>query len=235
MTADENMNEHSVISGNSLVKIYGEASHQIKVLEGVDIQLRRGEMVAIIGASGTGKSTLLNLLGALDRPCQGSLYYEGEDIYLRSDRRLAEFRNKAIGFVFQFHHLLPEFTSLENTIMPGLIGGCEQKELVIRGRKLLDKVGLAGRHEHRIGELSGGEQQRVALARAVIRKPALLLADEPTGNLDPNTGDKMFALIKDMNQDFGLTTVIVTHNYHLARQMDRCLTLENGKLVKADL
>ncbi|MFP3983614.1 MAG: ABC transporter ATP-binding protein [Desulfurivibrionaceae bacterium] len=235
MTAEKDIDDNMVISGQSLYKIYEKGPQKIKVLDGIDIYLRRGEMTAIIGASGTGKSTLLNLLGTLDRPCGGSLFYEGEDIYQRSDSRLAEFRNKTIGFVFQFHHLLPEFTALENTIMPGLIGGCEKKELVIKGQEILNKVGLEGRHEHRVGELSGGEQQRVALARALIRKPALLLADEPTGDLDPKTGDKVFALIKKMNQDFGLTTVIVTHNHHLARQMDRCLTLENGKLVKADL
>jgi len=235
MILPEKKAEDTVIRGEALVKIYGEGPRQIKVLDGVDIRLCRGEMVAVIGASGTGKSTLLNLLGALDRPCSGFLYYQDENIYSRSDRRLAEFRNKTIGFVFQFHHLLPEFTSLENTIMPGLIGGCRQDELMIRGRDLLNKVGLEGRHEHRLGELSGGEQQRVALARALIRKPALLLADEPTGNLDPNTGDRIFDLIKEMNRDFGLTTVIVTHNYRLARQMGRCLTLENGKLVDADL
>ncbi|MCB2183153.1 MAG: ABC transporter ATP-binding protein [Desulfobulbaceae bacterium] len=222
-------------SAKNLTKIYGQGNQKIEVFRDLDLELHEGEMVAITGASGTGKSTLLYLLGTLDRPDTGTLFYQNENIFERDDRWLAAFRNKSIGFVFQFHHLLPEFSALENTVMPGLIAGKNKKEIFSQGHELLEKVGLSHRTEHRVGELSGGEQQRVALARAIIMKPALLLADEPTGNLDPHTGEKVFDLIAQMNKDFGLTTVMVTHNYDLARRMDRCLTLQDGKLYKNHL
>ncbi|MCK9295523.1 MAG: ABC transporter ATP-binding protein [Desulfobulbaceae bacterium] len=212
------------------MKSYGHGPARVEVLNDLSLELLRGEMVAITGVSGTGKSTLLHILGTLDRPDKGTIIYRNEDIFKRDNGSLATFRNQTIGFVFQFHHLLPEFSALENTLIPGLIAGRKKEELFDDARELLNKVGLGHRLEHRVGELSGGEQQRVALARAIIMKPALLLADEPTGNLDPKTGEKVFNLIRDMNQDFGLTTVMVTHNYALARQMDRCLTLRNGKL-----
>jgi len=212
------------------MKSYGHGSARVEVLNDLNLELLRGEMVAITGVSGTGKSTLLHILGTLDRPDKGTIIYRNEDVFKRDNGSLATFRNQTIGFVFQFHHLLPEFSALENTLIPGLIAGREKDELFDDARELLNKVGLGHRLEHRVGELSGGEQQRVALARAIIMKPALLLADEPTGNLDPKTGEKVFNLIRDMNHDFGLTTVMVTHNYALARQMDRCLTLQNGKL-----
>jgi len=217
-------------SARGMMKSYGHGPGRVEVLNDLSLELLRGEMVAITGVSGTGKSTLLHILGTLDRPDKGTLTYKNEDIFKRDDGSLAAFRNQTIGFVFQFHHLLPEFSALENTLMPGLIAGRNKEELFDDARELLNKVGLGHRLEHRVGELSGGEQQRVALARAIIMKPALLLADEPTGNLDPKTGEKVFNLIRDMNHDFGLTTVMVTHNYALARQMDRCLTLRNGKL-----
>ena len=212
------------------MKSYGHGPARVEVLNDLNLELLRGEMVAITGVSGTGKSTLLHILGTLDRPDKGTIIYRNEDVFKRDNGSLATFRNQTIGFVFQFHHLLPEFSALENTLIPGLIAGREKDELFDDARELLNKVGLGHRLEHRVGELSGGEQQRVALARAIIMKPALLLADEPTGNLDPKTGEKVFNLIRDMNHDFGLTTVMVTHNYALARQMDRCLTLQNGKL-----
>jgi len=212
------------------MKSYGHGSARVEVLNDLNLELLRGEMVAITGVSGTGKSTLLHILGTLDRPDKGTIIYRNEDVFKRDNGSLATFRNQTIGFVFQFHHLLPEFSALENTLIPGLIAGRGKDELFDDARELLNKVGLGHRLEHRVGELSGGEQQRVALARAIIMKPALLLADEPTGNLDPKTGEKVFNLIRDMNHDFGLTTVMVTHNYALARQMDRCLTLQNGKL-----
>ncbi|RJX35769.1 MAG: ABC transporter ATP-binding protein [Desulfurivibrio sp.] len=221
-------------SARGLTKSYGQGPDRVQVLQDLDLDLLRGEMVAITGVSGTGKSTLLHILGTLDRPDQGILTYRNEDIFKRDDASLAHFRNQSIGFVFQFHHLLPEFSALENTIIPGLIAGRKKEQLYDEASELLKKVGLGHRLEHRIGELSGGEQQRVAIARAIIMKPALLLADEPTGNLDPKTGEKVFHLIRDMNHDFGLTTVMVTHNYALANQMDRCLTLLNGRLVAAD-
>jgi len=222
-------------SAKGLMKSYGQGQGRVEVLNDLNLDLLRGEMVAITGVSGTGKSTLLHILGTLDRPDKGTIFFRNENIFKRDDTSLAAFRNQSIGFVFQFHHLLPEFTALENTIIPGLIAGRPKGELYAEGRELLGKVGLSRRQEHRVGELSGGEQQRVALARAIIMKPALLLADEPTGNLDPKTGETVFNLIRDMNRDFGLTTVMVTHNFDLARQMDRCLTLHNGKLSDSGL
>ena len=211
-------------------KIYN-GIHRLTVLHGVDLHLKKGEMVAIVGASGTGKTTLLHILGTLDRPTKGKLFYHDQDVYAKNDIELSHFRNKTIGFVFQFHHLLPEFTAFENILMPGLISGKEKKQLHTEAMDLLERVELADRADHKTGELSGGEQQRIALARALIMKPALLLADEPTGNLDPKTGRKMFDLIRELNSSFSLTTVMVTHNHQLAAEMDRCLTLIDGKLV----
>ena len=202
----------------------------LEVLKGVDITVARGEMVAIVGTSGTGKTTLLHILGTLDRPTKGSLFYKGEDVFLKNDSELSFFRNKTVGFVFQFHHLLPEFTALENIMIPGLISGLPKKELVDKAFDLITKVGLDQRTNHKVGELSGGEQQRIALARALIMQPAVLLADEPTGNLDPKTGHKVFELIQEINTTMALSTVMVTHNHELARQMDRCLTLSEGML-----
>ena len=204
----------------------------LEVLKGVDLTVKRGEMVAIVGTSGTGKTTLLHILGTLDRPTKGSLFYNGEDVFLKNDTELSFFRNKTVGFVFQFHHLLPEFTAQENVMIPGFISGLPKKELSEKAFSLLAKVGLDQRTNHKVGELSGGEQQRVALARALIMQPAVLLADEPTGNLDPKTGNKVFALIQEINSAMGLSTVMVTHNRDLAEQMDRRLTLRDGKLYE---
>ena len=213
-----------------ITKTFVQGSTRLEVLQGVDLDLTRGEMIAIVGTSGSGKTTLLQILGGLDCPTSGSMFYNNEDIFRKGDQKLSAFRNQTIGFVFQFHHLLPEFTALENTMMPGMIAGLDHKELLARGHQLLDQVGLADRTEHKIGELSGGEQQRVALARAIIMKPALLLADEPTGNLDPDTGNMVFELIRKMNRELGLITVMVTHNHQLAKRMDRCFSLEKGIL-----
>lgn len=204
--------------------------HNLQILKGIDLHLKNREMVAIVGASGTGKTTLLHILGTLDRPTKGKLIYQNQDVFAKNDTELSAFRNKKIGFVFQFHHLLSEFTAFENIMMPGLISGANKKQLRHDAMDLLDKVGLADRATHKTGELSGGEQQRVALARALIMKPSLLLADEPTGNLDPKTGRKMFDLICEINNAFSLTTVMVTHNLTLASELDRCLTLADGKL-----
>ncbi|MGV1099279.1 ABC transporter ATP-binding protein [Thiovibrio sp. JS02] len=206
-------------------------SHEcLTVLAGIDLQLSPGEMVAIVGASGTGKTTLLHILGALDRPSQGRLFYKGEEVFTKTDNELSRFRNQVIGFVFQAHHLLPEFNALENVLLPGLIAGRSRTALEKEGRYLLDRVGVLGRAGHKIGELSGGEQQRVALARALIMQPAVLLADEPTGNLDPNTGLRVFELIRELSSTLSLATVMVTHNLELASRMNRCLTLKNGAL-----
>jgi len=219
-----------LLEATDIRKDFVGGKHHLQVLDGVNLSLAQGELVAIVGSSGTGKTTLLHILGTLERPATGSLLLQGEDVFARDDKDLSAFRNRTIGFVFQFHHLLPEFTALENVMMPGLIAEREKKALSDEAMDLLAKVGLAGRLYHKVGELSGGEQQRVALARAIIMKPALLLADEPTGNLDTKTGLKVFDLIGEMNAAFALTTVMVTHNHDLARRMDRCLTLADGKL-----
>lgn len=211
-------------------KKYEDGSLQVEVLKGVDLRLEQGQMVAVVGASGTGKTTLLHILGTLDRPTKGTLIYKGEKILTKDDFELSAFRNRMIGFVFQFHHLLPEFTALENVMMPGLIAGVDKKQVTDNALEILDRVGLSHRTGHKVGELSGGEQQRVALARAVIMKPALLFADEPTGNLDAKTGKKVFRLLQEMSGVFSLTTVMATHNLELAREMDRCLTLADGIL-----
>jgi len=203
---------------------------RLTVLRGIDLTIGTGEMVAIIGTSGTGKTTLLHILGALDRPSRGTVLHNGDDIFQQNDDRLSAFRNRTIGFVFQAHHLLPEFTALENIILPGLISGRERALLIEEATALLTEVGLAERAAHRVGELSGGEQQRVALARALIMKPRLLLADEPTGNLDPKTGEAVFELIGNLNRSLGLATVMVTHNHQLAARMDRTLVLQDGRL-----
>jgi lipoprotein-releasing system ATP-binding protein len=211
-------------------KYYEDVGNRIHVLRGVNLHLAKGEMVAIVGASGTGKTTLLHILGTLDRPNAGKLLYEGVEVSNKNDMDLSAYRNKTIGFVFQFHHLLPEFTALENVMMPGLIGGFDRKRMEEEAAEILGKVKLTDRTFHKVGELSGGEQQRVALARAIIMKPSLLLADEPTGNLDTKTGYKVFQLLQEMSADYSLSAVMVTHNLELAHEMDRCLTLAEGKL-----
>ena len=211
-------------------KYYEEVGHRVDVLKGLDLNLARGEMIAIVGASGTGKTTLLHILGTLDQPTAGSLLYRGVEVLKKNDIELSAYRNKTVGFVFQFHHLLPEFTALENVMMPGLIGGQEKNKVAEEAAEILGKVYLSDRMQHKVGELSGGEQQRVALARAIIMKPLLLLADEPTGNLDTKTGYKVFQLLQEMSAEYSLSAVMVTHNLELAGEMNRCLTLAEGKL-----
>lgn len=207
-----------------------ELSGTIEIIKDLEICITQGEMIAIIGASGSGKTTLLNILGTLERPDSGTIHFRGDEILARTDNDLCRFRNQSIGFMFQFHHLLPEFNALENIIMPGIIAGHDRRELDHAAQDLLVKVGLGNRTRHKVGELSGGEQQRVSLARALILKPALLLADEPTGNLDPDAGLRVFDLMAEMNQTWGVSTVMVTHNYDLAGRMGRCLTLRHGRL-----
>jgi len=211
-------------------KYYEEIGHRVNVLKGLDLDLAWGEMIAIVGASGTGKTTLLHILGTIDRPTAGTLLYGGVDVLNKNDIELSAYRNKTVGFVFQFHHLLPEFTALENVMMPGLIGGLDKNKMAEEAIELLGKVKLSDRLQHKVGELSGGEQQRVALARAIIMKPLLLLADEPTGNLDTKTGYKVFELLQEMSAEYSLSAVMVTHNLELASEMNRCLTLAEGKL-----
>lgn len=211
-------------------KYYEEVGNRIEVLKGVDLHLNKGEMTAIVGASGTGKTTLLHILGTLDRPTTGKLLYDEVEVLKMNDVELSAYRNRTVGFVFQFHHLLPEFTALENVMMPGLIAGHDKTEMSEKADEILAKVRLSDRILHKVGELSGGEQQRVALARAVIMKPLLLLADEPTGNLDTKTGYKVFQLLQEMSAEYSLSAVMVTHNLELAGEMNRCLTLAAGKL-----
>ncbi|HIO20826.1 MAG TPA: ABC transporter ATP-binding protein [Nitrospirales bacterium] len=193
------------------------------------MEITRGEVLAIVGASGVGKSTLLHILGALDRPTSGTVEFNGEYIFNQSDNQLAHFRNKNIGFVFQFHHLLPEFTAVENVRLPGLIMGDSTEAATSRAIEALKDFGLGHRLSHRPGELSGGEQQRVAIARAVLNNPALVLADEPTGNLDTQTGQDVFQLLRDLNQSKGTTFVLVTHNEALAARANRVLRMVDGR------
>ncbi len=233
--ADQNIQsvEGSGLNGfqaQGIEKSYIDGTNRVDVLKGIDLTMKRGEMIAIVGASGVGKSTLLHILGTLDRPSSGLLFHGGENVFEKNDIELSIFRNQTIGFVFQSHHLLPEFTALENVMMPGLISGADKIEIQAEVFDILSRVGLSDRTSHKVGELSGGEQQRVALARSLIMKPHLLLADEPTGNLDHKTGRNMFALLQGMCSSFSLTTVMATHNLELAKKMDRCLTMEDGKL-----
>ena len=220
----------SFVVATDLSKSYPVAGRRLQVLRGLSLTVAQGEMVAIMGASGVGKSTLLHLLGGLDRPDAGSIRVGDHVITEMADTDLVAFRNRRVGFVFQFHHLLPEFSALENAEMPLRIARLAAVEARPRAATLLTKVGLADRLDHRPGMLSGGEQQRVAVARALVNQPALLLADEPTGDLDEGTADSMHGLLRDMHREFGLTAILATHNPRLAEQCDRVLRLENGAL-----
>jgi len=214
-----------------LTKTFKHNSIQVEVLQGVDLDIFRGETLAVVGASGVGKSTLLHILGTLERPSAGQVTWEGEEVFSLDDRRLAAFRNRKVGFVFQFHHLLPEFNALENVMIPGLIAREPYALVRERAEAILVGVGLQERLSHRVSTLSGGEQQRVAVARALVRGPEVLLADEPTGNLDPKSGARLQELLLKLNRERGLTSVIVTHNMELAQALDRRVTLVDGKAV----
>ncbi len=216
-----------------LHKSYGDGDSRIEILRGVSLTVQPGEMTAVVGASGSGKTTLLQVLGTLDLPSAGQVLFEGRDLTSLTDEELNRLRNERIGFIFQLHHLLPEFTALENVLMPGLIAGRPRRKLHEAARELLERVGLAQRYQHRPGELSGGERQRVALVRALIMGPSLLLADEPTGNLDYASGQQVFALLQELSSSLGLATVMVTHNLELAGRMHRILTLREGRLLEA--
>lgn len=200
------------------------------MIDGVDLEIMRGEMLAIVGASGAGKSTLLHVVGGLERPTEGSVRYGDVDVYALSDDRLALFRNERVGFVFQFHHLLPEFSAIENVMMPALIRNMDRGEAAKLAGALLADVGLGNRLHHRPGELSGGEQQRVAVARALALSPDVVLADEPTGNLDSHTGEAVHDMLKKLNRERGTTFIIVTHNDKLAMRADRVFRMADGKL-----
>jgi len=214
----------------NLFKSYFLHGKRIDVLRGVSLELAAGELVSLVGASGSGKSTFLHVIGLLDAPAAGEIRFNGRDLFEMSDPAVADFRNRTIGFVFQSHYLLPEFTALENVAMPALIQRWERGPAVRRARELLLRVGLEKRIDHRPGELSGGEAQRVALARALVLKPALLLADEPTGNLDPVTGEGIHQLLREVNRELGITAIVVTHNEALAESMPRRLRLLDGQV-----
>ena len=220
-----------LITARNLSKKFINGDARIDILKDLNFDLSVGETVAIVGASGIGKSTLLHILGTLDRPDRGHLFYKGEDVFLYDDVNLARFRNKSVGFVFQFHHLLPEFNAVENTMMPALIGGESKRNANLAAEDLLVRVGLKDRLLYRVGKLSGGEQQRVALARALVLKPAVLLADEPTGNLDESNSELIHSLLIELNQEFSMTMVVVTHNLQLASFMSRRVTIADGKLT----
>lgn len=225
----------SLISLTGLCKSYSMGSSTVEVLRGIDLEIDAGTTTALIGASGAGKSTLLHILGALDRPSSGSVRYRDEELFRRSEQQLADFRNRNIGFVFQFHHLLPEFTALENVLLPALINRQPRQRAEQQARQLLEQVGLGHRVQHRPGELSGGEQQRVAIARALVLGPELLLADEPTGNLDMKTSEAIHELLARLQQETGITLVIVTHNERLAAGMERVVRLVDGIIDYAAL
>jgi lipoprotein-releasing system ATP-binding protein len=222
-----------LLVASRVVKGYRTAAGYIPVLQDLDLEVGEGEMLAIIGASGVGKSTLLHVLGTLDRPESGRVTVAGEDVFELAEPRLREFRNRTLGFVFQFHHLLPEFSALENVMMPMLVARTPEGEARQTAAALLGELGLAERALHRPGALSGGEQQRVAVARALVCGPRALLADEPSGNLDRETGDRLHDLLRRLNRERGATVVVVTHNERLASACDRTLRLEGGGLVEA--
>ena len=219
-----------LIRGREIEKSFTSNGSRIDVLKGIDFSIDSGETIAVVGASGIGKSTLLHILGTLDRPDRGTLTFGGRDVFRMNDVSLAKHRNESIGFVFQFHHLLPEFSAIENTMMPALIGGFDKRTSRQAAEEVLIRVGLKDRINHRVNRLSGGEQQRVALARALILKPVLLLADEPTGNLDKRNSSQIHELLMELNRERSMTLVVVTHNTELASLMSRNVTIVDGRL-----
>jgi len=230
MDMDIKKDKIPAIKATDLSKSFQKDGSRIEILKNLDFEIAAGESVAILGASGAGKSTLLHILGTLDHPSSGSLFLNGEDVFKFNEQKLAELRNRKIGFVFQFHHLLPEFSSLENVMMPALISGVSKKEARSRAEFVLNEVSLGDRITHKPGELSGGEQQRVAVARAVIMEPDLILADEPTGNLDTETGERVQEVLINLNRKLGITLIVVTHNQLLAERLDRSIGLRDGKI-----
>ena len=219
------------IRATNLGKRYRSGDDELVVFAGLNLQVRRGERLAVVGESGTGKSTLLHLMGGLDRPSEGTVHIGSQELTALADAELADLRNRTIGFVWQTHYLLPEFTALENVMMPLLIRGVTRAEAAEASMARLEEVGLKARASHRAGELSGGEQQRVVLARALVGNPAFLLADEPTGNLDARTGDRIMGMLEELHRSHGLTSVYVTHNLSFAKRCDRVLKLEGGELT----
>jgi len=217
-----------------LWKVFETVGGKVEALKGIDLNIANGETLAVVGVSGSGKSTLLHILGTLEHPSDGEVSFSGNNIFKQNDREIAAFRNSEIGFVFQFHYLLPEFNALENVVMPCLIKGIDTDQAKEMAEEILVKVGLQHRLDHRPGELSGGEQQRVAIARAVVLKPKVLLADEPTGNLDMDTGKTILDLLLMLNGDYGITSILVTHNMELANRLNRTIRLADGNIVDAN-
>ena len=216
-------------------KVFSAPGENLEILKDINLVVEEGQALAIVGASGSGKSTLLHLMGALDTPSTGAVYFDGQDMTHMTPDQKAAFRNKTLGFVFQFHHLLPEFSAVENVAMPAIIGGERQSAVMPKAREMLERVGLAARMDGKVATLSGGERQRVAIARSVLMRPRVLLADEPTGNLDEHTGEQVGALMNELNRELGMTLVVVTHNRDLAAGMGRILELKAGTLYEKNL
>ncbi|KTC65678.1 lipoprotein-releasing system ATP-binding protein (plasmid) [Legionella adelaidensis] len=225
------MNNNEIISCNDLTKSYHDGNLAVEVLKAINFSITSGERIAIVGPSGSGKSTLLHLLGGLDKPSAGKIFIEGIDWQSINEKKRCQLRNKNLGFIYQFHHLLPEFTALENVAMPLLLGNHSVKEAQEKARVILDKVGLSARELHKPAQLSGGERQRVAIARALVNQPRCVFADEPTGNLDHSTALKVFELMLELNTHIGTALVIVTHDMELAKRMDKVWSLQEGKVI----
>ena len=223
----------ALLEARAVHKSYWLGEKEIHVLRGASFSLEPGEMASLVGPSGVGKSTFLHVIGTLDPPTAGSVFFDGRDAFSMSEEELAQFRNRSVGFVFQFHYLLPEFSALQNVAMPGLINRLPREKAEALAREMMEVVGLSHRLDHKPGELSGGEQQRVALARALVLKPRLLLADEPTGNLDEATGEGIHQLLAELNQRLGIAAIVVTHNPRLAERMPRRLRLSEGLVIEA--
>jgi lipoprotein-releasing system ATP-binding protein len=221
-----------LLRATALDKSFFDAGREVRVLRGLELEVKASEEIAIVGQSGTGKSTLLHVLGSLETPSAGKVYFDGQDLFALGERALAEFRNLKLGFVFQFHYLLADFSALENVMMPALIARMAEREAARRAGEVLELVGLADKLHRRPAELSGGEQQRVAVARAVVLHPRLVLADEPTGNLDPQTADEIHQLFHLLNRELGITLVIATHNESLMRSLGRALRMRDGHLIE---
>jgi len=232
MGNNQNSDHSHIITVKNLSKSFSHNGIKIEILKNINLSLDAGEKIAIIGASGIGKSTLLHILGTLDRPENGTFLFNNKNVFLFDNERLAKFRNESIGFVFQFHHLLPEFSAVENAMMPALIKGVNKKEAKEAAEAILIRVGLKDRLSYRINKLSGGEQQRVALARALVLRPVILLADEPTGNLDEKNKKQVHDLLMELNQELNMTMIVVTHSIELASYMSRIVTIVDGQLTK---